>query len=79
MTQNAMESKTAINPQSTNQCRLKADAKLTNTANLHNLFSAMPVHYASSFIFSQIFLPKTKNSASDFYQFASRSGEALIL
>ncbi len=29
MTQNAMESKTAINPQSTNQCRLKADAKLT--------------------------------------------------
>ncbi len=29
MTQNAMESKTAINPQSTNQCRLEADAKLT--------------------------------------------------
>ena len=79
MTQNAMESKTAINPQSTNQCRLKADAKLTKHRKLAYLFSAMPVHYASSFIFSQIFLPKTKISASDSYQFASRSGDALIL
>ncbi len=56
MTQNAMESKTAINPQSTNQCRLKADAKLTKHRKLAQpIFGNAGALCVKFYIFTNIF------------------------